>query len=131
MMEFEFTQGSLEAAGLNVPQPVSQGVRLQYILARCREGDLLECTYVPPNTAFTTNCRYRVKLYSALLCIEADDGDVTKTSSALFVLATGQPAKEEQDEHDTWSIGKQCKVPKKEWQPDVMDVDLTKKIKEW
>tara|TARA_R110002074_G_scaffold195878_8_gene362484 strand:+ start:164 stop:385 length:222 start_codon:yes stop_codon:yes gene_type:complete len=45
--------------------------------------------------------------------------------------ALEQARQESKDEHDTWGIGKQYKAPKKEWQPDVMDVDLTKKIWEW
>ena len=111
MMEFEFK-------------------RLQDVLQDCKEGDLLECAdgYLSP--VFTTGRKYRVKNCMYGLYVSSDDGNFRRSSLVPFVLADKKP-KQAEEEHDTWGIGKQYKAPKKEWQPDVMDVDLTKKIWEW
>lgn len=45
-------------------------------------------------------------------------------SKLLFIKKDVQT----KDEHDSWGIGKTYTAPKKEWQPDTLDVDLTKKI---
>ena len=102
---------------MNVAPP-TYGDELKCILRHCKEGDLLECVDEAETTYFTTKRRYRVKAYAVFLCIENDDGDLTKDSSALFVFAASQATEEEQEEHDIWGIGKTYTAPKKEYEPD-------------
>ena len=112
---------------IKVDKPAPKGDKLRDILPRCKEGDLLEC--VKGSEYFTASRNYRTVNRNGTLFIEDDEGDLVYNSlKSTFIKVDKQPAK---DEHDTWGIGKQYKAPKKEWQPDVMDVDLTKKIWEW
>lgn len=113
---------------VNVQQQL-QGQRLQDILPQCKNGDVLECVSTDSN-CYTLGEKYVV--YDGN--IENDVFKVVFTSSSLFIgYDPGVEAAIEklEDEHDSWGIGKSYSTPKKEWQPDTLDVDLTKKIWEW
>jgi len=123
-MEFKPYKVNVTAAA-----PTSQGERLHEILAHCKEGDVLVC--VTSHVHYYTEGRvYQVITdpKEETLVILDNDRDYQCSSVRVLFIKKDVQVKEE---HDTWGIGKQYKAPKKEWQPDVMDVDLTKKIWEW
>ena len=117
---------------VNVQQQL-QGQRLQDILPQCKNGDVLECVSTDDN-CYTLGEKYVV--YDGN--IENDALKIAFTSSSLFIkydpyveAAIEKLEEQTEYEHDSWGIGKSYSAPKKEWQPDTLDVDLTKKIWEW
>lgn len=106
---------------------------LQDILTACNEGDEVECVR---STIFDFEIGnyYCVKIDDRGEKYILDEGNNQryKTSHTLFIKKDVQTnCTQTKDEQDSWGIGKSYSAPKKEWQPDVMDVDLTKKIREW
>lgn len=118
---------------VQVNAPQQQGQKLQYILPTCKTGDVLECVYAPQRN-FTLGKSYIV---SSNLYIVNNAGSKYKyTVEALFVKkdvqsnCTQTKVEHDMNQHDSWGIGKSYNAPKKEWKPDVLDVDLTKKLRE-
>jgi len=122
---------------LTIKQPIShldtllletstQGVPLEDILQHCKEGDKLEC--VRGSKYFTVSRNYGVERSRGVLCIPDNEGELVRSCKSPTFIKIDSTTK---DRHDTWGIGKAYKAPKKEWQTDVMNVDLTKKIWEW
>ncbi|QGT52228.1 hypothetical protein [Vibrio phage MZH0603] len=110
-----------------------QGQKLQDILPHCKEGDVLECVYTPVDVFDESGTYPVLKNTDGTLHILSNVGNPwSNTSDSLFIksgfITTNS---EDVDEHDSWGIGKSYTAPKKEWQPDTLDVDLTKKIWEW
>ena len=111
---------------------------LHDILTACKEGDMLECVDSKVGD-FAVGTNYYVRAtFNGVKYIVDDDGTHRTTfTKALFIkLDVQSNCTQTKDEHamnqnDSWGIGKSYDAPKKEWQPDVLDVDLSKKIWEW
>ena len=113
-------------------QQQPQGQKLQDILPHCKDGDVLECVYTPVDV-FDEGVAYPVlKTTDGTLYILSNEGNPWfSTTDILFIKSGTITNSEDVDQHDSWGIGKSYTAPKKEWQPDTLDVDLTKKIWEW
>jgi len=122
-------------------KPIQVNIRyhrwfLQDILTACKEGDELRCVNCSGSLNFTVGCDYQVHTrHNGDKYVISDRAQAySATSTELFIKKDVQPnctqTRDEHDmnQHDSWSIGKSYSAPKKEWHPDVMDVDLTKKI---